>query len=366
MNTTRTLKVVQPEKAQDWATPVQQQVMDELFKAYRKHRGSQRHTAKVIQGGEDVLKDFFRHAQAVPGELQPQDFEAWSDHLYLERGVVSGTQRGYQNAVRVFFEYLLRTPPLRTLVLRQLGRHLVQVSNPENSIVHRRERELERDSARRSFTDVEAKAFLDCIDNEIAVAYAQGSKTLHAMRRNKAMFACVLEMGLRADETVNLNINSFERNPHHPVMGAFGMARVYGKGGKWRTVTVLKPILSVVMQWYVDHVRPGYVGPEQAGETAMFLSEQGNRLSYSAFLREFHRIRELAGLPDELVPHCLRHTSVSNDDMGGLSLEGNRIRHGHTFGSTTQGYMHHPDKYVRKVFNQAIQRNLRPPAQGAT
>lgn len=362
MNTTRTLKVVQSPRTREWATPAQQAVMDALLLAYRRHRGSKRQAAETIQNGEDVLKSFFAFAGAVPGELQPEDFEAWGNHLYLEQGVSAGTQRKYQNTVRSFFTYATQSPALRTYVLQQLGRQLEQVATPENSIVHRRDRELEEHRSRRSFTVVETLAFIDCIEGEIAIAYAQGSKTLLAMQRNKAMFSCTLEMGLRAAEVLGLNQDSFEPNPDHPLMGNFGIGRVFGKGSKWRRVPVLKPVLSQVLQWYVEHVRPQYVGLANVQEKALFLSERGARLSYSAFRREFHRIRELAGLPDELVPHCMRHTSVSQDDMGGLSLEGNRIRHGHVFGSTTQGYMHHPDQYVRKVFNQAIERNLRPSA----
>ncbi|WP_162577750.1 tyrosine-type recombinase/integrase [Variovorax sp. PBL-H6] len=319
---------------------------------------------KTIKGDENLVLLFLNHARALPGQLRPEHFERWSNHLYLERGVVASSQRTYQTAVRVFFDYLLREPRFKADIRQTLGVELVQVSTPENSIIHRRERELERNNSRRSFTEAEAATFLERIDLEMALAYQQGSKGVRAHQRNKAMFGSTLEMGLRADEVLGLDTDSFEPNPEQPAMGDFGIVRVFGKGSKWRQVPILKVALSHALAWYMEHVRPNYLAKAAPGEKAMFLSEQGKRLSYSAFHREFRRIIELAGLPIELVPHCLRHTSMSSDDMSGLSLESNRQRHGHAHGSTMQVYIHHPDAYIRGAFNAAIARNLK--ADGAT
>lgn len=358
MNTTSIVPLFQSRRLPPWLGPTQRALLEELLLAYRAHRGSKRHQLKTIEADEATLLNFFTHARGIPGQLQPEDFERWANHLYLERGVAAATQRGYQTVVRVFMDYVLRQPRLRNAVRGQMGAEAVQVATPENCIVHRRERELERGSARRSFTDQEACAFFDRLDLEIALAYRQCSKALRSLQRDKALFATVLELGLRADEALGLNIDSFEPNPEHPAMGAFGMVRVFGKGSKWRRVPALKAALSEVLQWYVDHVRPAYLAGAVAGEKALFLSERGKRLSYSAMHRQFTRMRELGGLPAELVPHCLRHTSVSNDDMGGLSAEANRLRHGHVYTATLQGYMHYPDAYVRAEFGRAIKKNL--------
>lgn len=358
MNTTSVVRLYQLKSLPGWLTAEQRVLLEELLKAYRAFRGSKRHKLRTIEADEATLLDFFTHARGIPGQAQPEHFERWANHLYLERKVAASTQRGYQNTVRLFFDYVLGQPRLRNAIRRAMGQEAVQVATPENCIVHRRERELEADSARRSFTDLECAAFFERIDLEIALAYTQCSKALRSLQRDKALFSAVLELGLRASEATGLNIDSFEPNHDHPSMGAFGVARVYGKGSKWRRVPALKPALSRVLQWYVEHVRPSYLAGAVPGEKALFLSERGARLSYSAFYQQFTRIKELAGLPTELVPHCLRHTSVSNDDMGGLSLEANRLRHGHTYGSTLQGYMHHPDTYVREEFGRAIKKNL--------
>jgi site-specific recombinase XerD len=355
-------EILKPGALPPWLSAEQGEVLDGLFKAYRAHRGSVRHKLTTIAGDERVLLNFFSHAQGVVGQVQPHDFERWANHLYLERHVAAATQRGYQTAVRVFFDYVLREPRLRNLVRQQLGSEPEQVATPENSIVHRRERELERGNPRRSFTQDEAMAFLVEIDRSIVLAHNQHSKSLRAYQRDKAMFCVVLEMGLRADECLGLNDNSFEPNPLHPSMGAFGLARVFGKGSKWRQVPALKAEVSAVLQWYTEHIRPQYLAGARSGERALFLSERGTRLTYPSFHREFTRIRENAGLPRELVPHSLRHTSVSSDDIGGLSLEANRQRHGHVYGSTTQGYTHYPDAYVKGEFGRAINRNIQDKA----
>ncbi|WP_162571062.1 MULTISPECIES: tyrosine-type recombinase/integrase [unclassified Variovorax] len=333
--------------------------MDELLEAYRVHRGSLRHRERTVTLEEGIIFDFMRHAQCPPGHTQPHHFEQWGDSLFQQRGVSAGTQRRYQSSVRLFYDYVGREPRLRQRVRDVTGQELVQVATPENCIVHVRVRELEADSSRRSFTDDETQALIERMDLEIRLAHQQRSKALKALRRDKVVFCTVLELGLRAAEVLGLNIDSFERNPKHPKMGRFGLVRVYGKGGVWRSVPILNPDLSRLLQWYLDEVRPDFLGNAANGEKALFLSEQGKRLSYSALYRSFVRMRRLAGLSEELVMHCLRHTSVSNNTMLGLSSESVRLRHGHRHQATTQGYTHFPDKFVQKDFSKVIKRNLK-------
>ncbi len=357
-NTSSRAKQGQADRRLAWLSDVERALLNELLSAYRVFRRSKRDRIETIEGDEGTLKDFLDHAHGLPGQIGPEHFERWGDSLYQERQVVASTQRRYQATVRVFFDYLQREPRHRLRIRQALGCELVQVATPENSIVHRRDRELERHQPRRSFTHHETARLLQQIDLEIRLAHQQCSKALASLQRNKALVCITLELGLRADEVLGLNLDSFEANPRHPQLGGYGLVRVYGKGGVWRQVPVLQPVTSELLQWYLAVVRPRFELKARAGEKALFLSERGTRLAYSTFHRAYTLLRDLAGLPRELVPHCLRHTSVSNNAMDGLSAEGTRIRHGHVFQSTTQGYTHFPDTFVQKDVSRLIRRNL--------
>jgi site-specific recombinase XerD len=337
----------------------QQALLNDMLDGYRAHRGSKRDGADTIKTDEAVIADFLCHAGGIPGQVTPADFERWGDYLFRERKVAESTQRKYQTAVRLFFDYILNEPRYRNRTRHILGGDIVQVATPENMVTHRRDRELERKNMRRSFSEDELHRFFGGLDREIAFAWAGRSKALVVLQRDKVLFSCLLEMGLRADEVLGLDIDSFQPNPDFPQFGRWGMAQVYGKGGKWRTVVVLDPVLAEALEWYVQVVRPVLAKLAPAGERALFLSERGKRLRYSSFHRQFSRARDRAGLPRSLVPHCMRHTSISMDDIGGLSLDSNRRRHGHAFSSTTQGYMHHEDKYTRDDFSRMIRLKLR-------
>jgi site-specific recombinase XerD len=309
-----------------------------------------------VAGDEATILDFLNFAGRIPGQTTPGDFEAWSNSLYVDRQLTASSQRRYQCSVRCFYDYLVGEPRYRILVRDALNSDLVQVSTLENSVVHRRERESVRN--RRALHSDEIEKFFHVLDQKIIFAHQSGSKSIHALQRDKIMFGAMIELGLRASEALHLDLNSFEPNHSYPELGRFGHVRVFGKGSKWRVVSVLSPVVAEALTWYVDRIRPKFLANSKKDCAALFLSEQGNRLCYSGMNKAFHKHRISAGLPENLVPHSLRHTSVSQADLGGLSLNANRERHGHTYAATTQGYMHHPDAFTKNQLNDIIARRL--------
>lgn len=338
---------------------VERELLQGMLEGYTNWRTSRRHGPSSISSSVGVISDFLLYAGGIPGQLTPGDFERWATHLFADRQVAASTQRKYQADVRVFFDYVLGEPRFRNEVRKLLGADIIQVSTPENSIIHRLQDERTRDNGRRSFTAEETDAYFDALDRNIEFAFRAGNgKTLRALQRDKAMFWATLKLGLRAAEVLGLNLDSFESNPSFPELGRYGVVRVFGKGSKWRTVTVLHVEVAEMLAWYVASIRPHYLSKAAPGETALFLSEQGKRLGYSAFYRQHHMHLDSAGLPLTLTPHCLRHTSVSDNDIAGLSLEANRLQHGHEFAATTGGYMHHPDSYVKSEFSRIIKASI--------
>jgi site-specific recombinase XerD len=352
----------QPLERPDWLEPLRAELLLSMYEGYRNWRLSRRNQLHTIEADLSTIDGFLRFAQGIPGEATPEHFERWSANLFHVKRVAASTQRRYQSSVRGFFDYVSAEPRFRNEVRRTLGVDVVQVSTPENSIVHKRERELERENLRRSFTPQEAQAFFEYIDREIAIAWRSRTKSLHVLQRDKVLFSLIYDCGLRASEVLGVNLDSFERNPNFPEFGDFGAVWVYGKGAKHRLVVILDPSVAQLLAWYLKHIRPKMLnGPDE--DRALFLSERGHRLTYHGLSQRFNAIRDACFLPKSLVPHCLRHTAISNAAQAGMSIEAIRQRSGHEFAATSQTYMHLGDTFVQGEAARIIGQNLRKRAE---
>lgn len=326
-------------------------VLDESLDVYERHRHSCRHSLDSIKDGVSVLMGFFSHCGKVPGETMPEDFESWSASLRM-RGVTKETQRKYQSTVRSFYKILLATPRLRNLVRTELGLDIEDVITSDNYIVHRNDRELGPDSPRTGLTEEQEITLFDSLESRITDAFHGNSgESLRSLQRDKVAIALHGALGTRETELLQLNIDSCEPNPKFPEFGRFGFFHVYGgKTSTWRCVAIDDPTLPPLLMWYVEQVRPKFY-PEP-GERALLLSERGSRLSYSGYYARFKQALLAAGLPLSLVPHCMRHTSVSTEAMDGMSPHANQQKHGHKFPATTQTYTHFPDGFIMNEFER--------------
>jgi site-specific recombinase XerD len=252
------------------------------------------------------------------------------------------------------------SPTLRNFVRSKIGIDVVQVSNAENSIIHRRERELEADNSSRNFTDEEENKFFERLDFEIALAHQGRSKSLRSLQRDKAIFHTQRVLGLREGEVLALGVRSFQNNPDFPEFFQFGIARVYSKKTKkWRNVAVDDPTLPAILKWYIGKVRPQFLAKAAEGEDALFLSERGTRLTYAGYYSRFILAAQRSNMPRELHPHCLRHSSVTHDNMEGVSYTAIQIKHGHSNPSTTQVYTHIPDAFVKAEHKRITDARMR-------
>jgi site-specific recombinase XerD len=140
--------------------------------------------------------------------------------------------------------------------------------------------------------------------------------------RDRAMFELAYAAGLRAEELVNLDLESADPDAEH--------VRVEGKGGRTRVVPAGEHAWRALDR-YLSRGRPAL----DAGESgALFLSKSGRRLSTSDVRRRLALQARRVGIS----PHTLRHSFATHLLEGGADLRTIQELLGHASISTTQTY----------------------------
>ncbi len=330
----------------------------EMLEAYViRRRGALRHQLKSVNQDTRTILEFLQFSGKAPWYWTEEGFEKWSYEIGVVRNLGVATQRHYQGAIRGFLAYLIENVKFRNIVRQEYGVDLVQICHAENCVPHISERELTHE--RSALTHAEIMQLFDAYDAAITEAFNFKSKDRRPLQRDKAMFYLTYAAGLRASEIIGLNITSFQPNPNIPELGEYGFISAWGKGSrgsgpKHRMVPVTHLPVSALLAWYIQDIRPLFIDVSDANDQALFFSERGRRIALSTFEARFQHGIALAGLEDRgFTPHCLRHSSVTHEDLR-FSGEMVRRKHGHTYQATTQGYMHHPDEFVNEEITRAI------------
>jgi integrase/recombinase XerC/integrase/recombinase XerD len=163
--------------------------------------------------------------------------------------------------------------------------------------------------------------------------------------RDRAMFELAYACGLRAQEIVDLHLNSLDFDSE--------TIRVEGKGSKTRLVPVGEHALRAVER-YLLQGRPALAGAE---ERALLVSRSGRRLSTSDVRRRL-RIwaRSTAAIAPGVAdahPHALRHSFATHLLEGGADLRAIQELLGHSSISTTQVYTRVESRRLRSAYQRA-------------
>jgi site-specific recombinase XerD len=89
------------------------------------------------------------------------------------------------------------------------------------------------------------------------------------------------------------------------------------------------------------------------------LTERGTRIAVAYINSRFAEIREEAGLPSELTPHCLRHSYVTYLAEQGWASKFIQEQVGHSHAATTAIYMSVSDDFKDRLVRAAIDEQLR-------
>jgi site-specific recombinase XerD len=155
--------------------------------------------------------------------------------------------------------------------------------------------------------------------------------------RDRSMFELAYAAGLRAEELVDLDLESVDPDGEE--------VRVEGKGGRTRVVPAGEHAWRT-LERYTERARPVL----DTGESpALFLSKSGRRLSTS----DVRRRLKLQGQRAGITPHTLRHSFATHLLEGGADLRTIQELLGHASIGTTQTYTRVESKRLKMAYSRA-------------
>lgn len=166
--------------------------------------------------------------------------------------------------------------------------------------------------------------------------------------RDAAMVELLYGSGLRVAELVGLDVHDSAQARGWLDLAA-GQAHVLGKGSKRRSVPLGSVAMKAVAHWL--SLRPMHV--RDPGQTALFTSRQGQRLSADAVRQRLKRRAALAGLTTPVHPHMLRHSFASHLLQSSGDMRAVQELLGHASISTTQVYTRLDFSHLAQVYDAA-------------
>ncbi|WP_408648516.1 tyrosine recombinase XerC [Streptomonospora mangrovi] len=163
-----------------------------------------------------------------------------------------------------------------------------------------------------------------------------------AVVRRRAVVEVLYGTGIRVAELCALDLDDVDRERR--------TLRVFGKGGKERTVPVGAPALAALDRWLAEG-RPRMA--TAASGPAVFLGVRGGRLGTRTARRDVHAHMAAAGTGTDIAPHGLRHSAATHLLNGGADLRSVQEILGHASLSSTQIYTHVSIERLTSTYNQA-------------
>ena len=167
--------------------------------------------------------------------------------------------------------------------------------------------------------------------------------------RDLALAELLYGSGLRISEALSLDVNQIV------IPGATNATtlsephvRVLGKGGKERIAPLSDACVTALAAWLLERSSIA-----TAGEKALFVGSGGSRLNRRVAARVIEQLCKLAGLPETVSPHALRHSFATHLLENGADLRSLQELLGHSRLTTTQRYTHLDLARLTQVYDAA-------------
>jgi site-specific recombinase XerD len=208
----------------------------------------------------------------------------------------------------------------------------------------------------------QVEAMLAVVDDDLAAAAAGTSPTgrrdpalaLALALRDRALVETAYAAGLRISELAAADLGSLELRR--------GELRVMGKGRKERVGLLGRPAREAIAA-YLDEGRPELSArrdPLAEEPVQIFLNHRGAPLGVRGLRMRLDRLCRLAGLPEGISPHTLRHSFATHLLEGGADLRIVQELLGHESLATTQVYTHVSPARLRDAYRLAHPRARTP------
>jgi site-specific recombinase XerD len=192
----------------------------------------------------------------------------------------------------------------------------------------------------------QVEAILAVVDDDLVAAATGTSQTgrrdprlARAIAlRDRALVETAYAAGLRISELAAADLGSLDLRR--------GELRVMGKGRKERIGLLGRPARDALRE-YLGEARPVLASRRPPGAdapadelTEVFLNHRGGALGVRGLRLRLDRLCRLAGLPEGVSPHTLRHSFATHLLEGGADLRVVQELLGHESLATTQIYTH--------------------------
>ena len=288
---------------------------DALIEEYGRHlsgdRGLAVHTCRAYLSD---LRDLARHVGRAPSDVTLSTLRSWLADL-TDAGASAATVQRRVASVRGFFAWLRAEGVLDT--------------DPAGRL-----RSPKRD---RRLPKVLSQARVEDSLAATAARVGEGEGPLAA--RDLALVELLYSSGLRVSEACGLGLDALDADR--------GTVRVWGKGGKERTVPVGAPARRALSAWLAArHELANEKSPDR-----LFLGERGGALDPRVARRVVHAATTAAGA--DTSPHGLRHAMATHLLEGGADLRSVQEMLGHASVATTQIYTHVTSERLREAYKKA-------------
>jgi integrase/recombinase XerC len=279
-------------------------------------RGASAHTLRAYRADlEELVVHLEGRGLESPGEVKPLHLRRFLRSLD-DRGLARSTIQRKLSAARSFFKHLERAGEVD--VHPATGLRQARGSRPLPA----------------------------CLDQgEIEALLAAPDPTTPLGLRDRALLEVMYSAGTRAAETVGLDRTdiSFDRS-------GSGVARVRGKGRKERLAPLGSHAGKALDAYLSDPARPRAKG---AAPDAVFLNQNGGRLTTRSLERIVYKAVLAAGISRRATPHTLRHSFATHLLDNGCDLRSVQELLGHAHLTTTQIYTHVSVERLREVYEKA-------------
>jgi integrase/recombinase XerC len=270
------------------------------------------HTCKNYARDLSLFSEFIHSRNLL--EWQDVDYSTVSAYAArrFRQGMKGNTIARELSSIRSFYNYLLR----QQIVLKNPA---LDVKAPKTA------KKLPR----------------SCDTEQIDQLLRPGSADDDLIMRDLAMFELIYSSGLRLAKLASLDLYSIDSQQQQ--------MKVTGKGNKTRFLPVGRKALEALHKWL--EIRPKYI--RQDGETALFVSKLGRRISHRSVQMRLNQLIKSRALGLHVSPHMLRHSFATHMLESSSDLRAVQELLGHADISTTQIYTHLDFQHLAQVYDKA-------------